>query len=260
METVAVLHAATNGTVVPVTGGFPLRIDAPITLCARSDLDPSRFYNGALANLGIYDSQLSAAQVRAIYQQVRRSERAAPAPFILDSEAQPVAQGQAIIQQVQVEHAEGEIQPFKLVCLIHEVQSSLQALRRGISCFPLYYKLVEYLTGVNTSMFMRGECFNAGEASWAVGSRRSGGHHREHDRSRTSSADGFLHPHKCAHSVPGISLQCACSSALDLLHPDTGCCTQVLQFPAVLLRCGAPESSACGMVCFWTCVQCAVTQ
>lgn len=115
METVSVLHADTNGTVVPVTGGFPLRIDAPITLCARSDLDPSRFYNGALANLGIYDSQLSAAQIHAIYQQVRRSERAAPAPFILDSEALSVAQGQAIIQQVQVENAEGEIQPFKLV-------------------------------------------------------------------------------------------------------------------------------------------------
>ncbi len=55
---------------MPVTGGDPLRINAPITLCARSDLDPQRFYNGKLANLGIYDSQLTAAQIRAIYQQV----------------------------------------------------------------------------------------------------------------------------------------------------------------------------------------------
>lgn len=62
-----------SGDVVPVVGGLPLRIDAPITLCTRSDLERDRFYNGALTNLGIYDSQLTAAQIQAIYQQVIES-------------------------------------------------------------------------------------------------------------------------------------------------------------------------------------------
>lgn len=55
-----------------ITGGDPLRIPAndPITLCARSDLDKDRFYSGALINLGIYNTQLNAAQVAAIYRQV----------------------------------------------------------------------------------------------------------------------------------------------------------------------------------------------
>ena len=39
-------------------------------LCARSDLDPNRFYAGAIANLAIYNTQLTAAQVATIYRQV----------------------------------------------------------------------------------------------------------------------------------------------------------------------------------------------
>jgi hypothetical protein len=61
-----------DGTNVSITGGNPLDIpvSAPVTLCARSDLEPSRFYNGALANLGIWDVQLTPTQIQAIYQQV----------------------------------------------------------------------------------------------------------------------------------------------------------------------------------------------
>jgi hypothetical protein len=64
--------ADSEGAKVNITAGDPLLIPAtqPITLCARSDLDPDRFYAGAIANLGIYNTQLTAAQIASIYRQV----------------------------------------------------------------------------------------------------------------------------------------------------------------------------------------------
>jgi hypothetical protein len=67
------MSADSEGAAVNITAGDPLLIPAnePITLCARSDLDPNRFYAGAIANLGIYNTQLTAAQVATIYRQVQ---------------------------------------------------------------------------------------------------------------------------------------------------------------------------------------------
>jgi hypothetical protein len=61
-----------EGAAANVTAGNPLLIPAnePITLCARSDLDPNRFYAGAIANLAIYNTHLTAAQIATIYRQV----------------------------------------------------------------------------------------------------------------------------------------------------------------------------------------------
>jgi hypothetical protein len=72
--------ADSEGAVVNTTAGDPLLIPAtqPITLCTRSDLDPDRFYAGAVANLGIYNTQLTAAQVAAIYRQVTAAVAGAP--------------------------------------------------------------------------------------------------------------------------------------------------------------------------------------
>ena len=39
-----------NGVGVDVDGGAPLLLDGNITLCGRSDLDSSRFFNGAPAS------------------------------------------------------------------------------------------------------------------------------------------------------------------------------------------------------------------
>ncbi len=54
---------------VPVTGGDPLTVDAPITLCARSDLNNDRYFDGRIANLGIWSTQLTAPQISTLYMQ-----------------------------------------------------------------------------------------------------------------------------------------------------------------------------------------------
>jgi hypothetical protein len=54
-----------------VGGGAPMDIQGNITLCAVSDLDPNRFYDGRLADLSIYDRALTPLEVTNIYQEVR---------------------------------------------------------------------------------------------------------------------------------------------------------------------------------------------
>ena len=67
------LFTDSEGAAVNITAGDPLLIPAnePITLCARSDLNPNRFYAGAIANLAIYNTRLTAAQIATFYRQVR---------------------------------------------------------------------------------------------------------------------------------------------------------------------------------------------
>lgn len=57
-----------------------MNISAPITLCARSDLQPERFYSGSLANLGIYNVPLTAAQIASLYTQVPACFQPHPQP------------------------------------------------------------------------------------------------------------------------------------------------------------------------------------
>jgi hypothetical protein len=55
------------GNTFPVTGGGPMALGGVPTLCARADLEPTRMYTGSLANLRIFDSALTAAQIKALY-------------------------------------------------------------------------------------------------------------------------------------------------------------------------------------------------
>eukprot|EP00887_Chlorella_sp_A99_P005410 scaffold1.g5410.t1 len=70
-EAGAITNASTGtfGAPVEATGGQPAEIDEPIHLCARSDLDPDRFYDGAVAHLTIWNDALTPDQVAGIYRQ-----------------------------------------------------------------------------------------------------------------------------------------------------------------------------------------------
>ena len=56
-----------NGDTHQATGGAPITLDGTLHLCARADLDPSRFFSGSVANLRIFNSALQADQVKALY-------------------------------------------------------------------------------------------------------------------------------------------------------------------------------------------------
>jgi hypothetical protein len=49
------------------TGGAPINLNGTLTLCARADLDPDRFFSGNIANLRIYNVPLEAQQVKALF-------------------------------------------------------------------------------------------------------------------------------------------------------------------------------------------------
>lgn len=51
-------------------GGKPLEIDGDIVLCGRSDETAQRGYTGSLAELAIWDTAITAAQVSEIYTAV----------------------------------------------------------------------------------------------------------------------------------------------------------------------------------------------
>lgn len=59
-----------DGALLPVTGGDPLGIKTPIAFCARSDLSGPRYYDGRIANLGIWDDLLTDPQIAALFEQV----------------------------------------------------------------------------------------------------------------------------------------------------------------------------------------------
>jgi hypothetical protein len=46
-----------------VSGGDPMFLDSPITLCGRVDLNAERFFSGRLAELSIFDNSLTKQQV-----------------------------------------------------------------------------------------------------------------------------------------------------------------------------------------------------
>jgi hypothetical protein len=53
-----------------VDGGKPLEIDGDIVLCGRSDESAQRGYTGSLAELAIWNTVVTAAQVSEIYTAV----------------------------------------------------------------------------------------------------------------------------------------------------------------------------------------------
>ncbi|KAK9816723.1 hypothetical protein WJX72_004249 [[Myrmecia] bisecta] len=57
-----------DGNVVPVDGGHPMILDAPIFLCSPSFPSPERGFDGYLSQLALFDTALDPAQVQAIYQ------------------------------------------------------------------------------------------------------------------------------------------------------------------------------------------------
>ena len=61
--------AGSNGQPVAVTGGGPMAVAGPMFLCARSDLSPNRFYSGRIANLGVYNTSISAPAMAALFHQ-----------------------------------------------------------------------------------------------------------------------------------------------------------------------------------------------
>lgn len=44
-----------------------MTLNGSLTLCARADLEPSRFYSGSLAHLRVFNTALTAAQMKALY-------------------------------------------------------------------------------------------------------------------------------------------------------------------------------------------------
>jgi hypothetical protein len=58
-----------NGSLAAPSGGDPALMRDDITLCARSDLDPTdpRYFDGAVAHVALFGAPLAASQVAALY-------------------------------------------------------------------------------------------------------------------------------------------------------------------------------------------------
>lgn len=50
-----------------VSGGGPMRLEGPISLCARAAIDPTRHFDGQLAQLSIWNKGLSMSQIARLY-------------------------------------------------------------------------------------------------------------------------------------------------------------------------------------------------
>ena len=55
--------AGSDGVKKLVSGGDPMFLNSPITLCGRVDLNADRFFDGQLVELSIFDSALTRPQV-----------------------------------------------------------------------------------------------------------------------------------------------------------------------------------------------------
>jgi hypothetical protein len=55
--------AGSDGVKKLVSGGDPMFLNSPITLCGRVDLNADRFFDGRLAELSIFDNALTRPQV-----------------------------------------------------------------------------------------------------------------------------------------------------------------------------------------------------
>ena len=58
--------AGSDGVKKLVSGGDPMFLNSPITLCGRVDLNADRFFDGRLAELSIFDNALTRPQVAAL--------------------------------------------------------------------------------------------------------------------------------------------------------------------------------------------------
>jgi hypothetical protein len=69
-----------DGSMAVPTGGDPALMSRDIFLCSRSDLgnsvDTARYYDGALANLMLFDTALTAEQIQALYEAYNPSKYA----------------------------------------------------------------------------------------------------------------------------------------------------------------------------------------
>ena len=65
------VRADATGAAVAVSGGGPLQLPGPVTLCARSASDTSSRLDGYLAQLSFWDQGLSPAQIQALFSMVR---------------------------------------------------------------------------------------------------------------------------------------------------------------------------------------------
>ena len=63
-------RADDSGVLLAVSGGDPLSLQGPITLCARSATDPTRHFDGQLASFGIWNEGLTAQYIGSLYSQV----------------------------------------------------------------------------------------------------------------------------------------------------------------------------------------------
>ena len=69
-ELAAQRRAAAAGAAL--TGGGPIELSGSLSLCARPDGAPGRYFAGLLAHLSLWDVALSAADVRALHAHIAR--------------------------------------------------------------------------------------------------------------------------------------------------------------------------------------------
>lgn len=62
-----ILYTDELGNTKTATGGFPINLDGPLYLCSRSDREPTRFFDGSVAQLSIFDASLTPDQVKSLY-------------------------------------------------------------------------------------------------------------------------------------------------------------------------------------------------
>lgn len=54
-----------------VHGGHPFFADGDIFLCGRNDQDPDRHFDGAVAQLSLFDKSLSESQIKKLYKTIK---------------------------------------------------------------------------------------------------------------------------------------------------------------------------------------------
>ncbi|PRW58639.1 hypothetical protein C2E21_2984 [Chlorella sorokiniana] len=101
------LYTDSEGFPKAPTGGAPMNLTGNITLCARSDLYPTRFFGGSIAHLFIYDTPLSADQMQEIYNTGQQSMAAmnasasSPSTNSTNTRTRSVSSGDALQQAAQ---------------------------------------------------------------------------------------------------------------------------------------------------------------
>ncbi|CAK0785312.1 hypothetical protein CVIRNUC_008519 [Coccomyxa viridis] len=65
------MYNGQDGTPLLVPGGAPAALSGPIHLCTRADNNNTRYFNGKVAYLGLYDQRLDETQIMMLYQAVQ---------------------------------------------------------------------------------------------------------------------------------------------------------------------------------------------